>query len=51
MTMQATDGWLLDAHTVLVVLSIWAAAVLVYGFWRSLGSAAADPIRDSGPIL
>jgi len=30
-------------------LAIWIAAVLVYGFWRSLGEGKPDPIRPSGP--
>ncbi|HZN55903.1 MAG TPA: hypothetical protein VFB67_11365 [Candidatus Polarisedimenticolaceae bacterium] len=42
---------LLDARATYVTLIAWATAVLVYGLWRSLGAAARDPIRPSGPIV
>jgi hypothetical protein len=44
-------GWLLDARTAKIIVTIWLAAVVVYGFWRSRGAAALDPIRESGPIV
>ncbi len=49
--MHGTHGWFLDTRTVLIVLSAWSAAVLLYALWRSRGDAKPDPIRESGPIL
>ena len=49
--MHDTQGWLLDATTVWIALSAWAAAVLLHALWRSSGAAAPDPIRESGPIF
>jgi len=51
MTMHGTEGWLLDATTVWIALLVWAAAVLLHAWWRSLGEASPDPIRKSGPIV
>lgn len=31
------------------LLAGWIAVVLIHGIWRSLGGAAQDPIRPSGP--
>ena len=50
MTMHETQGWLLDMKTVWIALAILGFAVLLYAVWRSRGSAAPDPIRESGPI-
>jgi len=50
MTMPETEGWLLDATAFRIALAVWAAAVLVHGWWRSRGPASPDPIRESGPI-
>jgi hypothetical protein len=49
--MHEVAHWMLDARTLKVVIAIWFAAVIVYGFWRSRATAPADPIRESGPIL
>jgi len=49
--MHGTQGWLLDAKTVWIALSVFCAAILVHALWRSRGSAEPDPIRESGPIL
>jgi hypothetical protein len=43
-------GWLLDARTYAIAVAAWLAVVVLYGFWRSGGGAAQDPIRPSGPI-
>jgi len=51
MTMHDSQGFLLDAKTARIALSIWGAAVLLYALWRSRGAASPDPIRESGPIL
>ena len=32
-----------------IALGAWAVMVVVHGWLRSLGAAAPDPIRDSGP--
>jgi hypothetical protein len=48
--MHEIQGWLLDTKTVWIALSILGAAVLLYALRRSRGSAAPDPIRESGPI-
>ena len=44
-------GWLLDDSIAWIVLGIWLIAVVLYGFYRSLGHAEQDPIRPSGPFL
>jgi len=44
-------AWFVDARWCWIVLSAWTAAVLVHGLWRSRGTAAPDPIRESGPIF
>lgn len=49
--MYDAEGWVLDARTVWIVLSVWALLVLVHGLWRSRGEAPPDPIRESGPIV
>lgn len=49
--MHETGHWMLDARTAKIVVAVWVAVVIVYGLWRSRGTAAADPIRESGPIL
>ena len=48
--MHETEGWLLNAESVRIALSVWGAAVLLYAWWRSRGPASPDPIRESGPI-
>jgi hypothetical protein len=49
--MHETHGWLLDARLAKILTVAWVAVVLVYGFWRSRGQGAQDPIRESGPIF
>ena len=49
--MHETEGGLQDAGMVWIALAFWAAAVLMHAWWRSRGSASADPIRESGPIV
>jgi hypothetical protein len=46
---MTTTGWLPDDRLAWMLLSIWIAAVLVYGVWRSLGDAKPDAIRPAGP--
>jgi hypothetical protein len=49
--MHDAHGWFLDARLAKLVTAIWMVAVIVYGLWRSRGSAAQDVMRESGPIL
>lgn len=49
--MHEPGRWMLDARTVWIALSIFAAAVLVHALWRSRGEGGPDPVRQSGPIL
>jgi len=49
--MNETHGFLLDAQGVWIALAVLGAAVVIHAIWRSRGSAAPDPIRESGPIL
>jgi len=49
--MHASHGWLPDATTAWIALSVFAALVLLHALWRSIGEAAPDPVRDSGPIV
>lgn len=42
---------MIDATTMKLALLIWAAVVLAHAVWRSMGAAAPDRIRESGPIL
>jgi hypothetical protein len=51
MTMHEPEGWLLDATTIWIALSVWGVVVLLHAGWRSRGPAAPDPIRESGPIV
>ena len=43
-------GWLVDARLAWIVAGVWLAVVCLYGLRRSLGEAAQDPIRPSGPL-
>ena len=47
--MESSYGWLPTARLGWMLLAGWIGIVLVHGIWRSLGSAAQDPIRPSGP--
>jgi len=49
--MLESQGWLLNARVVWVVLAVYGIVVLVHAAWRSRESGRQDPIRDSGPIL
>ena len=49
--MLDSQGWLLNAQVVRVVLATYGAAVLLYALWRSRSGGLQDPVRDSGPIL
>ena len=49
--MHEAGHWMLDARAAKIFVAAWVAVVIVYGFWRSRGAAATDPIRESGPIL
>lgn len=43
-------GWLIDGFQTMVVLAVWALAVVAYGFfWRSMTRPEPDPVRPSGP--
>ena len=44
-----TTGFLLDDSQAMTFLIAWVVLVLIYGFYRSMGEAKADPIRPSGP--
>jgi hypothetical protein len=43
--------WFLTPFMAKIFLVVWAAAVILYGFFRSLGNAEQDPIRKSGPLV
>jgi hypothetical protein len=45
------EPWYLDVRTAWIVLIAWFTAVLLHGIWRSLGEAAQDPVRESGPFV
>jgi hypothetical protein len=48
--MHDAPGWFLDARLAKIVVAVWLLAVIGYGFWRSMGAAPPDAIRESGPI-
>ena len=43
-------GWMINGFQSVVALWAWTGLVLLYGLWRSLGEAATDRVRPSGPI-
>jgi hypothetical protein len=42
-------GYLLNDSQAMIFLLVWVVLVLAYGFYRSMGEAAPDPILPSGP--
>lgn len=47
--MVGSNGFMLDESQAMTFLVVWVVLVLLYGFYRSTGEAAQDPIRPSGP--
>lgn len=47
---ESAGGWLIKDTYMWWAIAGWVVVVLLYGLYRSLGTAEPDPIRTSGPL-